>query len=190
MSGLFSSVQCVHAATDARDRDVTLNADNASSVQDELSRASHLEATDEHEAPQSEPRSRMRPATPRQLEVLRFIALSIRDRGYPPTMREVCAAFGWTSTHGVSDHYRLLSRKGLLSGHLKGEQRARTCLPTASGWAAIGLDPPPPPTARSGARGPHVEVNLGWRCSACNAHTFDASKPCAICAMKKRERAA
>lgn len=31
---------------------------------------------------------------------------------------------------------------------------------------------------------------LGWRCLACNAHTFDVTKPCAICALKKRENAA
>jgi repressor LexA len=50
--------------------------------------------------------------TPRQREVLDCIARSIRERGYPPTLRELGAELCIKSTNGVSDHLRALERKG------------------------------------------------------------------------------
>lgn len=46
--------------------------------------------------------------------ILEFIRRSIRDRGYPPTLREIGAQMGIRSTNGVSDHLRALERKGHL----------------------------------------------------------------------------
>ena len=50
----------------------------------------------------------MQPLTERQEKILHFIRQSIRDRGYPPTLREIGAQMGIRSTNGVSDHLRAL----------------------------------------------------------------------------------
>ena len=52
--------------------------------------------------------------TKRQQEILDFIALSIDDRGYPPTLREIGEHFGIKSTNGVNDHLKALEKKGYL----------------------------------------------------------------------------
>jgi repressor LexA len=56
----------------------------------------------------------MQPLTSRQEMILQFIRASIRERGYPPTLREIGARMGIRSTNGVSDHLRALERKGHL----------------------------------------------------------------------------
>lgn len=57
----------------------------------------------------------MQGLTARQEQVLRYIRHSIRDRGYPPTLREIGAHMGIKSTNGVNDHLRALERKGYLT---------------------------------------------------------------------------
>jgi repressor LexA len=52
--------------------------------------------------------------TDRQREILEFISQSIRERGYPPTLREIGLHFGIKSTNGVNDHLRALEKKGYL----------------------------------------------------------------------------
>ena len=52
--------------------------------------------------------------TDRQLEVLRIIVRSIRDDGWPPTLREIGEAMGIKSTNGVNDHLKALERKGFI----------------------------------------------------------------------------
>ena len=54
-----------------------------------------------------------RPPTDRQRAILEFIAGVILLDGYPPSMREIGAAFG-VSLNGVNDHLRALVRKGLI----------------------------------------------------------------------------
>jgi repressor LexA len=56
----------------------------------------------------------MQGLTKRQEETLDFIRQSIRDRGYPPTLREIGEHMGIRSTNGVNDHLRALERKGYL----------------------------------------------------------------------------
>jgi repressor LexA len=56
----------------------------------------------------------MQGLTKRQEETLDFIRTSIRDRGYPPTLREIGEHMGIRSTNGVNDHLRALERKGYL----------------------------------------------------------------------------
>ena len=58
--------------------------------------------------------TRSAPLTERQEMILQFIRTSIRERGYPPTLREIGAKMGIKSTNGVSDHLRALERKGYL----------------------------------------------------------------------------
>lgn len=52
--------------------------------------------------------------TPRQQRILDFIAETVRDRGYPPTVREIGEAVGLTSSSSVHAQLANLERMGLL----------------------------------------------------------------------------
>ena len=53
-----------------------------------------------------------RPLTERQQAILDFIIEARRAQGFPPTLREIGAAFEIRSTKGVNDHLAALERKG------------------------------------------------------------------------------
>ena len=50
----------------------------------------------------------------RRRQILEFIALQIRDRGYPPSVREIGEAVGLTSSSTVHTHLQVLQREGYL----------------------------------------------------------------------------
>ncbi|WP_300677935.1 transcriptional repressor LexA [Nocardioides sp.] len=52
--------------------------------------------------------------TPRQQRILATLKDSIEQRGYPPSMREIGAAVGLTSTSSVAHQLRVLEEKGFL----------------------------------------------------------------------------
>ena len=52
--------------------------------------------------------------TARQRRILEFIARTVRDRGYPPTVREIGEAVGLTSSSSVHAQLANLERLGLL----------------------------------------------------------------------------
>ena len=52
--------------------------------------------------------------SPRQREILQFIESQARDRGYPPSVREIGEAVGLTSPSTVHSHLNTLSRLGYL----------------------------------------------------------------------------
>ncbi|CAN5765291.1 transcriptional repressor LexA [soil metagenome] len=52
--------------------------------------------------------------TQRQQRILAFIAETVRERGYPPTVREIGEAVGLTSSSSVHAQLANLERKGLL----------------------------------------------------------------------------
>src|SRR5881397_3196759 len=52
--------------------------------------------------------------TPRQRRIVDFIANTVRDRSYPPTVREIGEAVGLTSSSSVHSQLANLERKGLL----------------------------------------------------------------------------
>lgn len=52
--------------------------------------------------------------TERQLQVLRYIAEAVEDRGYPPSVREICAALDLASPSTVHSHLKALERKGFV----------------------------------------------------------------------------
>jgi SOS-response transcriptional repressor LexA len=54
------------------------------------------------------------PLTARQAEVLAVVARHIRERGYAPTLRELCVAIGTRSTTAVTQHLDAIQRKGYL----------------------------------------------------------------------------
>lgn len=52
--------------------------------------------------------------TPRQQRILEVISETVRERGYPPTVREIGDAVGLTSSSSVHAQLANLERKGLL----------------------------------------------------------------------------
>lgn len=52
--------------------------------------------------------------TERQLQTLQFVAETTQDRGYPPSVREICTALGLASSSTVHSHLQALQRKGYL----------------------------------------------------------------------------
>ncbi len=52
--------------------------------------------------------------TKRQREVLNIIKNQINDKGYPPTIREICAITGLKSTSTIAGHLDNLERKGYI----------------------------------------------------------------------------
>ncbi|MBM3887975.1 MAG: repressor LexA [Verrucomicrobia bacterium] len=66
--------------------------------------------------------------TAQQRRILDFIHDCIRRSGRPPTVREVCAQFGFRSTGTGRDHLKALRAKGALEhrpGEARGHQPAR-----------------------------------------------------------------
>src|SRR6188474_569795 len=55
------------------------------------------------------------PLTARQRRIVDFIATTVRERGYPPTVREIGEAVGLTSSSSVHAQLANLERKGLLT---------------------------------------------------------------------------
>src|SRR3712207_1124035 len=52
--------------------------------------------------------------TDRQRQILEFIAETVDDRGYPPSVREVCDELGLASSSTAHSHLHALQRKGYL----------------------------------------------------------------------------
>lgn len=46
--------------------------------------------------------------------ILAVIRTSVKERGYPPSMREIASACGFTSTGTVSYHLRAMAADGLI----------------------------------------------------------------------------
>lgn len=74
----------------------------------------------------------------KQLEILRYIYETVEDRGFPPTVREICAAVNLSSTSTVHGHLSRLERKGLL---IKDATKPRALEITAEGKRALGIKP-------------------------------------------------
>lgn len=53
------------------------------------------------------------PISAKQQQILTVIRQSIRERGYPPTVREIGALVGLSSTSSVAHHLQVLERQGL-----------------------------------------------------------------------------
>jgi repressor LexA len=65
----------------------------------------------------------------RQRKILRTIRESVQQRGYPPSMLEIGAAVGLTSTSSVSYQLRTLQRKGYLHREVGGARTIEVRLP-------------------------------------------------------------
>jgi len=53
--------------------------------------------------------------TPRQEEVLDLVLEALEQRGYPPSIREICDSLGLSSTRGALRHLEALEKKGFIS---------------------------------------------------------------------------
>jgi len=56
----------------------------------------------------------MKNLTSRQIEVFEFIEKTIEEQGLPPTVAEITAGLGLSSTNGVRGHLQALARKGAI----------------------------------------------------------------------------
>ena len=70
--------------------------------------------------------------SPRQREVLDYIATTIQTAGIPPTYREIGDALGIASTNGVADHVKALVKKGYLQKTGNGSARGLRLMGAAS----------------------------------------------------------
>jgi repressor LexA len=52
--------------------------------------------------------------TSRQREILDYLRKMLRDRAYPPTVREIGLAIGLSSSSTVQNHLNTLERKGYI----------------------------------------------------------------------------
>lgn len=90
------------------------------------------------------------PLTPRQSEALGIIMAHIRDHGFPPSLREMGDQMGIASTNGVSDHLRVLERKGYIELQ-RGKSRAIKVLWEQDDGKLPSDEPPElPPEVTSG----------------------------------------
>ena len=74
----------------------------------------------------------------KQLEILRYIYDTVERRGFPPTVREICAAVKLSSTSTVHGHLARLERKGLL---IKDATKPRALEITDEGKKELGIKP-------------------------------------------------
>lgn len=75
------------------------------------------------------------PPTPRQLEILRWVASYIDRQGYPPTRRDICRGFKFASPNAAQDYMTQLKRRGLVTYT---ERASRTIRLTPAGIELIG----------------------------------------------------
>jgi repressor LexA len=102
--------------------------------------------------------------TDRQLEVLRFIAEQIEERGYPPTIREIGEALDIRSTNGVNDHLKALEKKGYLQ---RDPVKSRAVMPTERAREVLGeVMGKVIPLARAGRSSRLIEIPIIGRVAA------------------------
>jgi len=72
----------------------------------------------------------------RKQKIIDFIAATVRDRGYPPSVREIAAAFDLASTSAVHHHLQALEREGYLE---RGASHSRALRLTPQAALSAGL---------------------------------------------------
>lgn len=86
--------------------------------------------------------------TPRQRQILQVIKTAMKDRGYPPTLREIGEAAGLASPSSVSHHLAVLEERGHLE-RTAGLPRTAV-IPPGSEPALPGQEPAARPPAGTG----------------------------------------
>jgi len=77
--------------------------------------------------------------TERQEAILEFIQESYRERGYPPSLREIGKRFKIASTNGVRYHLQVLERVGLLERMGYTSRGIRLTRPISAGPGGVPL---------------------------------------------------
>lgn len=72
----------------------------------------------------------------RKQKIIDFIAVTVRDRGYPPSVREIAAAVDLASTSAVHHHLQALERDGYLE---RGASHSRALRLTPQAAVRAGL---------------------------------------------------
>ena len=72
----------------------------------------------------------------RKQKIIDFIAATVRDRGYPPSVREIAAAVDLASTSAVHHHLQALEREGFLE---RGASHSRALRLTPQAAVRAGL---------------------------------------------------
>lgn len=75
------------------------------------------------------------PPTARQLEILRWVAGFIADKGFPPTRRDICRGFEFASPNAAQIYMTQLRKRGLVTYN---ERASRTLRLTPAGLELIG----------------------------------------------------
>ena len=75
-----------------------------------------------------------------QAKILAYIQSAIKEKGYPPSVREICIATGLKSTSTVHGHLQRLQKKGLLQ---RASMKPRAIsLPTPVGYGMESVEVP------------------------------------------------
>lgn len=74
----------------------------------------------------------------KQLEILKYIYETVENRGFPPTVREICSAVNLSSTSTVHGHLSRLENKGYI---IKDATKPRAIEVTQEGLSALGIKP-------------------------------------------------
>lgn len=76
--------------------------------------------------------------TERQRDILDYIRSFIQERGYPPSLREICARFGINGPQNAAKHLAALEKKGYLR-RVAGSSRAIELLESPSVKGGISI---------------------------------------------------
>jgi len=77
--------------------------------------------------------------TPRQQRVLAHIKVSLEQRGYPPSMREIGEAVGLTSSSSVAHQLKVLEQKGFLKRDPNRPRALQVILPDEMAFDETGV---------------------------------------------------
>jgi len=80
----------------------------------------------------------MKRLTSRQQEIYDYLARHLDERGFPPTLREICGEFGMKSTRAASDHLQALERKGFIS-RARDRSRGIELMGTRAGGSGLSV---------------------------------------------------
>lgn len=94
-------------------------------------------------------------------EILKFINEQIREKGYPPSVREICAAVGLKSTSTVHAQIKNLEKKGFIE---KDGAKTRAIKLTNTDYSSLGTISSPKPDSGD----PYIEVPILGRVAAGN----------------------
>ena len=75
------------------------------------------------------------PLTDRQKQIYDFLSVTVREKGYAPSIPEIGKRFKITSTRGVFDHLKALEKKGYLE---REDLKSRALRPISSTFGGFG----------------------------------------------------